>query len=70
MARLISYTLRLGVVAVAKRLGWALESFGVEDHVLAPLLALPITGIQGLDPQRERRGTVIRRWKLIDNLAE
>ena len=69
MSKLISYTLRLGVVAVAKRLGWALESFGVEDEALAPLLALPVEGVQALDPQRERRGAVIRRWNLIDNLA-
>jgi predicted transcriptional regulator of viral defense system len=69
LAKLISYTLRLGVVAVGKRLGWALETFGVADDVLAPLIALPATGVQALDPQRERRGTAIRRWKLIDNLA-
>lgn len=69
IAKLISYTLRLGVVVVGKRLGWALETFGVADDLLAPLIALPATGIQALDPQRERRGTAIRRWKLIDNLA-
>lgn len=69
LAKLISYTLRLGVVAVGKRLGWALETFGVADDLLAPLIALPAKGVQALDPKRERRGTVIRRWKLIDNLA-
>ena len=67
--KLISYTLRLGVVAVAKRLGWALETFGVGHDVLAPLIALPVKGVQALDPQRERRGAVIGRWKLIDNLS-
>ncbi|MGD1148992.1 MAG: hypothetical protein ABR961_13700 [Thermoanaerobaculaceae bacterium] len=69
MSKLLSYTLRLGVVAVAKRLGWALETFGIADDVLAPLIALPVKGVQALDPQRERRGTAIRRRKLIDNLA-
>jgi len=69
LAKLVSYALRLEVVAVAKRLGWALETFGVGDDVLAPLLALPVKGVQALDPQRERRGTVISRWKLLDNLA-
>jgi predicted transcriptional regulator of viral defense system len=69
LAKLVSYALRLEVVAVAKRLGWALETFGVGDDVLAPLLALPVKGVQALDPQRERRGTVIPRWKLLDNLA-
>jgi len=69
ISKLISYTLRLGVVAVAKRLGWALETFGFREAVLAPLLDLPASGLQALDPQRRRRGTVIRRWNLIDNLA-
>lgn len=69
LSKLISYALRLGVVAVAKRLGWALATFGIADDVLAPLIALPVKGVQALDPQRERRGAVIRRWKLIDNLS-
>lgn len=69
LARLVSYAVRLGVAVVAKRLGWALEAVGAADDVLAPLLAVPVTGIQALDPQRQRRGTVIARWKLIDNLG-
>lgn len=69
LARLVSYALRLGVAVVAKRLGWALDAVGTGGDVLAPLLAVPVRGIQGLDPQRERRGTVITRWKLIDNLG-
>jgi len=69
LEKLVSYALRLGVAVVAKRLGWALEAVGAGDDVLTPLLAIPVTGIQALDPQRQRRGTVIARWKLIDNLS-
>ena len=69
LEKLVAYAVRFGVVAVAKRLGWALEAFGVNDEALAPLLALPVTGLQALDPQRARRGPTIRRWRLLDNLA-
>lgn len=54
---------------VAKRLGWALESFGVKGEVFAPLLAVPVKMIQPLDPRRARVGSVIARWHLQDNLA-
>lgn len=69
LPKLVSYALRFGVIAVAKRLGWALESFGVEEGVLAPLLALPVKRVQPLDPRREPRGPVIARWRLQDNLS-
>ncbi len=69
LAKLVSYAVRFGVAAVAKRLGWALEAVGAEDAVLAPLLAVPVKGVQALDPQRQRRGSVIARWKLVDNLS-
>lgn len=42
---------------------------GAGGDVLAPRLAVPVTGVQALDPQGQRRGTVIARWKLIDNLG-
>ena len=69
LEKLVSYAIRLGVAVVAKRLGWALEAVGEGAGVIEPLLAVPVTGIQALDPQRQRRGTVIARWKLIDNLG-
>jgi len=68
--KLGSYAVRFGVVAVAKRLGWALETLRVDNEVLAPLLALPARGLQALDPQRPRRGRTIRRWNLLDNLTQ
>lgn len=70
LEKLVSYAIRFGVAVVAKRLGWALEAMGEGAGVIEPLLAVPMTGIQALDPQRQRRGTVITRWKLIDNLGK
>jgi predicted transcriptional regulator of viral defense system len=70
LPKLASYAVRLGVAAVVKRLGWALESFGVKEDVLAPLLAHPVSMTQPLDPRRARKGPVISRWKLQDNLKE
>ena len=69
LPRLVSYARRYGVAVVAKRLGWALESFGVKGKVLAPLLAVPVKMVQPLDPRRTRVGPVIARWQLQDNLA-
>ena len=62
------YALTLGVAAVAKRLGWALETLGTDATVIEPLLAVPVRAVQALDPSREAKGSVIARWTLQDNL--
>lgn len=69
LPKLVDHAVRLRVAAVAKRLGWALETIGVDRGVLAPLLEVPVQATQLLDPTREARGRVIARWKLQDNLA-
>ena len=68
VAKLVSYAVRLGVASVGKRLGWALESRGIAGDVLTPLLALHLRDTPLLDPQGQRRGTLIARWQLRDNL--
>ncbi len=70
LPKLVGYAVRLGVAATVKRLGWALESFGTKEDVLAPLLAYPVKMTQPLDPRRARKGPVIPRWRLQDNLKE
>lgn len=70
LPKLAGYAVRFGVAATVKRLGWALESFGAKEDVLAPLLAYPVKMTQPLDPRRARKGPVIPRWKLQDNLKE
>jgi len=67
--RLVGYGVRYGVVAVAKRLGWALAATGVDEGALAPLLALPASSAVPLDPGRPRRGRHDRRWTVIENLG-
>ena len=66
--KLVSYAIRLGVASVGKRLGWALESRGIAGDVLAPLLELHLRDAPLLDPRGPRRGTLIARWQLRDNL--
>jgi predicted transcriptional regulator of viral defense system len=65
--RIIEYALRLDA-ATAKRLGWVLESQGVEPTRLEPLAALPIKGYRKLDPTGLRKGPCSRRWMIQVNL--
>ena len=66
--RLVQYAVRLDVAAVAKRLGWALEGFGVLADVLAPLRSYPAKGDSPLDPGRPARGRHNSTWQVIENL--
>lgn len=67
--RLVGYAERLGVRAVAKRLGWALQALGVPPRVLEPIRSLPARGDTLLDPGRPPRGHHNRDWHVIENLA-
>ena len=58
---------RLGV-AVAKRLGWVLETQGIEGPHLEQLAALPVKGYRKLDANGPGRGTYNGRWMLQENL--
>jgi len=68
-ARLVQYALRYGVGALIKRLGWSLERMGVDEQVLAPLRAYPVTAWYPLDPRGERRAARSPRWHIVENLA-
>ena len=68
--KLVQYALRHGSIAVAKRLGWSLETTGTSSAVLAALQKLPASGYSPLDPGRVRRGRHDRRWMIVDNRAE
>jgi len=69
VGRLVGYGVRYGVVAVAKRLGWALTATGVAEGDLAPLLAMPASSAVPLDPGMPRRGRHDRHWMVIENLG-
>jgi len=65
--QIIEYACRLDT-ATAKRLGWVLESQGVDPAYLEPLSGLPIKGYRKLDPTGPRRGPCNRRWMIQVNL--
>ena len=65
--RIIQYALKLDA-ATAKRLGWVLESQGVESSKLERLAALPIKGYRQLDPTGPRKGPYNQRWMIQENL--
>jgi len=66
--RLARYALQLGVTAVVKRLGWALERQDAPEAVLAPLRSYPARGDAPLDPGRPSRGRHNSTWQVIENL--
>jgi predicted transcriptional regulator of viral defense system len=65
--RIIDYALKLDA-ATAKRLGWVLESQGVESTKLERLAALPVKGYRKLDPTGPRRGPYNQHWMIQENL--
>lgn len=67
--KLINYALHYQKAAVIKRLGWALESAGVSENKLVPLLKFPLTGYRILDPVRPLSGRHNKRWMIDENLS-
>ncbi|MDP3064591.1 MAG: hypothetical protein Q8O40_15505 [Chloroflexota bacterium] len=68
--RLVQYAMRLGVIAVVKRLGWTLDRFQVPPAALQPLRAYPARGESPLDPGRPARGRHDPEWQVIENLRD
>ena len=67
--KLISYAIKYDKKYLAKRLGWALEYFNVDEELLEPLLAVPIHHYCRLDPSAPAVGPCNRRWMIQDNLT-
>ena len=65
--QIVEYACRLDT-ATAKRLGWVLESQGVDPAYLEPLSGLAIKGYRNLDPTGPRKGPCNRRWMIQENL--
>lgn len=70
LERLVAYARQLGIVAAVKRVGWALERFGVAPAILAPLRTYPAKGDSPLDPGRPPHGHHNPVWNVIENLAD
>jgi len=65
--RIVEYASRFDA-ATAKRLGWVLESQGVNPAYLEPLSGLAIKGYRKLDSTGPRKGPCSRRWMIQENL--
>jgi len=67
--KLINYAIQYNKKYLAKRLGWALEYFGVKENILKPLLSVSIHHYSRLDPSSPARGPCNKRWMIQDNLT-
>lgn len=68
--KLIDYALQYDKKYIAKRLGWALEYFGVSATELQPLLEVPIDYYCRLDPSTPPTGPCDKRWMIQNNLIK
>lgn len=66
--RLVEYALRYHEGSTVKRLGWALEQFGVPPEKVEPLRALTVKTYYRLDPQGGAVGQSNARWRVVENL--
>ncbi len=67
LERIVEYSMKLGV-AVAKRLGWVLESMGMDPALLQCLADIPIKGYRKLDASGPDTGSRNPRWRIRENL--
>ena len=65
--RIIQYAFQLGSTA-AKRLGWVLDTLGVDSSKTAVLAALPVKEYRKLDSTGPRKGPCNSRWMVQENL--
>lgn len=65
--KIVGYALRLNA-AVAKRLGWVLDTLKVQSPHLERLQNVPIKGYRPLNPSSPRTGHHNSRWNLRINL--
>ena len=68
--KLINYAIQYDKKSLAKRLGWALEYFGVGTKLLEPLLKVPIKYYCRLDPSTPATGPCDKRWMIQNNLIK
>jgi predicted transcriptional regulator of viral defense system len=68
--KLVEYAKQYDEKAVAKRIGWALEYFGVDEDYLTILLDIPSTSYSLLDPSRPAKGPCDKKWMIQNNLTK
>ncbi len=64
---IVEYANRTSLVA-CKRLGWALEQFGMYPEIQEELIVLPMPYCQRVDAAGKRTGKVIYPWNLLENI--
>ena len=67
LEKIVEYSMKLGT-AVAKRLGWVLESMEMDPAILRCLADIPIKGYRKLDPSGPNTGSRNPRWRILENL--
>ena len=68
--KLVSYAILYNKKSLIKRLGWALEYFGVSDKYFKNLLQIPIHYYCLLDVSGPEEGLLDKRWMIRDNLKK
>ncbi len=68
--KLVNYAIKYGNKPVIKRLGWALEYFGVPNEIIFPLLNEPINYYCRLDSSKPAKGPCEKRWMIQNNLIK
>lgn len=68
LPKLVNYAIRYDVGSYIKRLGWILEISDVQDDILHLLLDYRTQNYYLLNPQGQKQGSPIARWKLYNNL--
>lgn len=68
--KLVDYAIQYDKKSLTKRLGWALEYFGVSTKQLEPLLKASINYFCRLDPSAPAVGPCDKRWMIQNNLTK
>jgi predicted transcriptional regulator of viral defense system len=68
--KLVDYAIQYDKKSIAKRLGWALEYFGVPAKKLQPLLKVPIHYFCRLDASSPAKGPCDTHWMIQNNLIK
>ena len=68
--KLVEYTIRYDRKSIIKRLGWALEYFGVSQKEIKPLLDIPLQYYCRLNPSAPAIGPCDKRWMIQNNLKK
>lgn len=68
--KLVTYAIQYAKPSVSKRLGWALEYFGIPAKQLEPLLKTSISYYCRLDPSAPPKGPCDKRWMIQNNLTK